>query len=155
MPETWFIGPQGENADLFQRLISWSIDHNIAFRRDYMPDDPPMYRDHRLPAVQASEAFITAQLDEMLGYLRRSVPLASFRNQSHVYWDQTLPAIVGYIAALLYNQNNVSAEASPATILFEIEVGDHLCRMLGYPLPDPEALARGAIKPWGPITCDG
>lgn len=154
-PETWFIGPQGENADLFQRLVTRAIDHNIAFRRDYMPDDPPMYRDHRLPAVQASEAFITARLDEMLGYLHGSVPLASFRNQSHMYWDQTLPAVVGYIAALLYNQNNVAAEASPATTLLEIEVGDDLCRMLGYPQPDPEALALGAIKPWGHITCDG
>lgn len=154
-PEAWFIGPQGENADLFRRLVGRAIDHNIAFRRDYMPDDPPMYRDHRLPAVQASEAFITARLDEMLGYLRGSVPLASFRNQSHMYWDQALPAVVGYIAALLYNQNNVAAEASPATTLLEIEVGDDLCRMLGYPQPDPEALARGAIKPWGHITCDG
>ena len=154
-PETWFIGPKGENADLFQRLVSRAIDHNIAFRRDYMPDDPPMYRDHRLPAVQASEAFISARLDDMLGYLRGSVPLASFRNQSHMYWDQALPALVGYIAALMYNQNNVAAEASPATTLFEIEVGNDLCRMLGYPQPDPEALAGGAIKPWGHITCDG
>jgi hypothetical protein len=32
-----------------------------------------------------------------------------------MYWDQALPAVVGYIAALLYNQNNVAAEASPAT----------------------------------------
>ena len=154
-PETWFIGPKGENADLFRRLVGRAIDHNIAFRRDYMPDDPPMYRDHRLPAVKASEAFISARLDDMLGYLRGSVPLASFRNQSHMYWDQALPALVGYIAALMYNQNNVAAEASPATTLFEIEVGNDLCRMLGYPQPDPAALAGGAIKPWGHITCDG
>ncbi|MFN3847431.1 MAG: hypothetical protein ACK4RZ_16655, partial [Paracoccaceae bacterium] len=154
-PETWFIGPKGENADLFQRLVSRAIAHNISFRRDYMPKDPPMYGDHRSDVVLASEGFITDRLDDMLGYLRGSIPLASYRNQSHMYWDQTLPAVVGYIAALLYNQNNVAAEASPATTLFEIEVGNDLCRMLGYPQPDAEALANGAIKPWGHITCDG
>lgn len=154
-PETWFIGPKGENADLFQRLVDRAIDHNIATRRAYMPDDPMMYGTHRDAAVQRSEAFISDRLDEMLGYLRGSIPLASYRNQSHMYWDQSLPAVVGYIAALLYNQNNVAAEASPATTLFEIEVGDDLCRMLGYPQPDADDLARGAIKPWGHITCDG
>jgi len=154
-PETWFIGPKGENAELFQRLVSRAIDHNIAFRRDYMPDDPPIHRAHTSEALLASEHFIAKRLDEMLGYLRASVPLASFRNMSHMYWDQALPAVLGYIAALLYNQNNVAAEASPATTLFEIEVGNDLCRMLGYADPDAESIARGAIKPWGHITCDG
>ncbi len=30
-------------------------------------------------------------------------------------WDTTLPAVVGYLAAMLANQNNVAAEASPVT----------------------------------------
>lgn len=154
-PETWFIGPKGENGELFQRLVSRAIDHHIAFRRDYMPNDPQIRHDRESPAILKSEAFIAARLDEMMGYLRASVPLASFRNMSHMYWDQALPAVLGYIAALLYNQNNVAAEASPATTLLEIEVGNDLCRMLGYTEPDQEAIARGAIKPWGHITCDG
>jgi glutamate/tyrosine decarboxylase-like PLP-dependent enzyme len=154
-PETWFIGPKGENADLFMRLVARAIDHNVAFRRDYMPDDPPIRRAHTTPEIMASEHFIAKRLDEMLGYLRASIPLASFRNLSHMYWDQALPAVLGYIAALLYNQNNVAAEASPATTLLEIEVGNDLCRMLGYAQPGVEEIARGAIKPWGHITCDG
>ncbi len=154
-PETWFIGPKAENADLFQRLVARAIDHHMAFRRDYMPDDPPIHRAHKSRAMVDSEQFIADRLDEMLGYLRASVPLASFRNLSHMYWDQALPAVVGYIAALLYNQNNVAAEASPATTLLEIEVGNDLCRMLGYAQPGADEIARGAIKPWGHITCDG
>ena len=149
-PETWFIGPKGENAELFQRLVTRAIDHHMAFRRDYMPNDPPIRHDRESRAIQKSEAFIAARLDEMLDYLRGSVPLASFRNMSHMYWDQALPAVLGYIAALLYNQNNVAAEASPATTLLEIEVGNDLCRMLGYPRPTTEEIARGAIKPVGP-----
>lgn len=154
-PETWFIGPKAENAELFQRLVTRAIGDHMAFRREYMPDDPPIHRGGDSHAMRKSESFIAARLDDMLGYLRASVPLASFRNLSHMYWDQALPAVVGYIAALLYNQNNVAAEASPATTLFEIEVGNDLCRMLGYDLPDTEDVALGAIKPWGHITCDG
>lgn len=154
-PETWFIGPKAENSDMFQRLVSRAIAHNADFRRDYMPDDPRIFAPGPNPAIAASEDFITARLDEMLGWMRASVPLSSFRNVSHMYWDQSLPAIVGYIAGLLYNQNNVAAEASPVTTLLEIEVGNDLCRMLGYAIPDDEAIARGAKRPWGHITCDG
>nr|WP_256534109.1 pyridoxal-dependent decarboxylase [Lewinella sp. JB7] len=63
-------------------------------------------------------------------------------------WDQTLPALAGYFAALLYNQNNVAAEASPVTTALEIEVAAELCKMVGY---------RSSKKrtPWGHITCGG
>jgi len=33
---------------------------------------------------------------------------------------------------MLYNQNNVAFEASPVTTEVEIQVGNDLCRMLGY-----------------------
>lgn len=154
-PETWFLGPKGENAEFLKRLVTKAIEHNVDARRDYMPGDPPIFDEARGRELGPSEAFITRQLDHMLHYLRGSVPLSSHRNLSHMYWDQSLPAVVGYISALLYNQNNVAAEASPATTLFEIEVGNDLCRMLGYPLPTTEQVVNGAIKPWGHITCDG
>ena len=47
--------------------------------------------------------------------LKRSAPIFSMRSHGHMLWDQALPAMVGYIAGLLYNQNNVAAEASPVT----------------------------------------
>ena len=37
-------------------------------------------------------------------------------------WDTSIPANVGYIAGLLYNQNNIASESSPATSLMEREV---------------------------------
>ena len=39
---------------------------------------------------------------------------------------------VGYIAALLYNQNNVASMASGVTLQLEREVATELCRMVGY-----------------------
>jgi glutamate/tyrosine decarboxylase-like PLP-dependent enzyme len=72
-----------------------------------------------------------------------------------MYWDVTLPGMAGYFAAMLYNQNNVAAEASPVTTLLEIEVGRDLCEMLGYTVPSDADSTAGALTPWGHITCDG
>ena len=43
-----------------------------------------------------------------------------------------MPANLGYISAMLFNQNNCAAEASTVTTKFEVEVGNDLCVMMGY-----------------------
>src|SRR5690606_5833578 len=63
--------------------------------------------------------------------------------------------VLGYFAAMLYNPNNVAFEGSTATTILELLVGDDLCRMVGYPLPDDAACKAGAIRPWGHITSGG
>jgi len=45
-------------------------------------------------------------------------------------WDTAMPAVLGYIQALLYNQNNVALEASPVTTEMEITVCKQLCEMI-------------------------
>lgn len=155
-PAAWFLGPKGENEEALRDLISRAITANISARRDYHPDDPRMAPD----AVFAKEnaayhnavTLIGDRLDEMLAHLRASIPLSSYRNQSHMYWDTTLPAVVGHFAGLLFNQNNVATEASPVTTLLEMSVCDDICRMLGF--RDPEA-DSDLPRPWGHITCDG
>ena len=83
------------------------------------------------------------------------MPFFSMRYQGHMIWESTLPALVGYFATMLYNPNNVAFEASTATTLLEMWVADDLCRMLGYAIPDEAAMAEGALRPWGHITCGG
>lgn len=46
--------------------------------------------------------------------------------------DASLPSLLGYVAALLYNPNNISSEASPVTTRLELEVGNDIARMIGY-----------------------
>jgi glutamate/tyrosine decarboxylase-like PLP-dependent enzyme len=46
--------------------------------------------------------------------------------------EQTLPGIAGYFAAMLYNPNNVSADAAPVTVTLELEAGRMLSNMIGY-----------------------
>ena len=65
--------------------------------------------------------------------------------------DSTLPSIVGYIAALIYNTNTVSNALSQATTPMEIEVGPQMCDMLGYNLQKDPAL-RGHLTGGGTIA---
>ena len=43
-----------------------------------------------------------------------------------------MPATLGYITAMLYNQNNCASEGGAVTGRYEVEVGAQLCEMIGY-----------------------
>ena len=158
MPEAWFLGPKAENVDLLKELVAKAIDSHAAFRRSFHPEDPS----HITEAMQRSPEFhkasdrLRSEVEGLLDKLRLSAPFASMRYQGHMLWDQVIPATVGLFAAMLYNQNNVAAEASPVTTRLEIEVGNDLCRMLGYTVtPEGEAPKPGTVEPWGHITSGG
>ncbi len=156
VPEAWFLGPRAENAAILHELIAAAIDSHAAFRRQFHPEDPS----HLSAAVRHSPGFragldrLRRETHKLLDKLSLSAPFASMRYQGHMLWDQALPATIGQFAAGLYNQNNVAAEASPVTTRLEIEVGNDLCRMLGYNVPD-KAAQPGALVPWGHITSGG
>ncbi len=149
----WFLGPKGENGEALLKFVKQAVESQIHTRTTYMADDPaifPSYDDQdHLDAI----AIIEQKLGDLLEQLQGSIPLASYRNQSHMYWDQTLPGVVGYFAAMLYNQNNVAAEASPVTTHLEVEVGKDLCSMIGF--GQSVSGDSAVIQPWGHITCDG
>ena len=75
---------------------------------------------------------MTDSLDELCQRMKNSVPFANFRFQGQMVWDTTMASNVGYIAALLYNQNNVASMASGVTLQLEREVARDLCKMVGY-----------------------
>jgi glutamate/tyrosine decarboxylase-like PLP-dependent enzyme len=66
-----------------------------------------------------------------------------------------MPATLGYLMALMYNPNNVALEGGPLTNVIEFDVGQQLCRMLGF-ITSPAANAYQS-KPtaWGHITAGG
>lgn len=55
-----------------------------------------------------------------------------FNFQGHVLWETAMPANLGYMSAMMFNQNNCAAEASTVTTKFEVEVGTDLSVMMGY-----------------------
>ena len=153
-PEAWFLGPKGENGEMFERMVALAIRDHVFWRRNYHPSDPT----HITETIKRSNEYLEAVdalqegFDELLAFLKKSVPFFSLRYQGHMNWDLTIPGMLGYFSAMLYNPNNVAFEGSTATTFLELLVGDDLCRMMGYVIPPSDA---AGVRPWGHITCDG
>ncbi|TAG60813.1 MAG: decarboxylase, partial [Oscillatoriales cyanobacterium] len=147
------MGPKGENAGVLETLIVEAIRDQADWRKNYHPKDP----EHITEEIKQSPEYLQAMENfnegyhSLLEFLKKSVPFFSMRYQGHMNWDLTMPSVVGYFAAMLYNPNNVAFEASTATTYLEIIVGNDLCLMLGYKIPENEE----EIAPWGHITCGG
>lgn len=80
---------------------------------------------------------------------KHSAPFFSHRYAAHMNSETTLPAMLGYLIGMVYNQNNVAPEGGPLTGLLEYEVGQDLCKMLGFTSRDQ------TCKPWGHLTAGG
>ncbi|MGK3987015.1 pyridoxal-dependent decarboxylase [Sorangium sp. So ce136] len=156
-PEAWFLGSKAENADEFERLIVEAIRDHSFWRRNFHPQDPTHITEQskRHPSYLHAMDTLKDNLRSLMSFLKKSVPFFSARYQGHMNWDTSLPSVLGYFAAMLYNPNNVAFEASTATTILEMLVGDDLCRMLGYTVPEEGAADETAIRPWGHITCGG
>lgn len=152
-PSAFFLGPNAENIDTLTQMVNIVLEDHARSRRDYAQDDPDMYSPDT-PDTDGSREDTKAAMVENLGVLtkllRGSVPLSSYRNQSHMYWDLTMAGSAGYFAGMLYNQNNVAAEASPVTTALEIKVARDLCEMLGYDVTE-----GAEIHPWGKLAGGG
>jgi hypothetical protein len=68
-------------------------------------------------------AMVVEEYTKLIDQLKQSGTFFSMRTIGHMLWDTTMPGLLGYFAALLYNQNNVAAEASPVTTILEMYVG--------------------------------
>jgi hypothetical protein len=66
--------------------------------------------------------------------------------------DITLPATLGYLVGMLYNQNNVAPEGGPLTTQLEYNVGQNLCDMLGF---TEKGKSNMDVTPWSHLTCGG
>jgi glutamate/tyrosine decarboxylase-like PLP-dependent enzyme len=150
----WFLGPKSENADFFEHCITQALAANCDDRNNYFSSDPKYITPYRKDKVydQSLQALET-HFTDLLNSLQGSVPFFSHRYQAHMNWELTMPGLLGYFAAMLYNQNNVALEASPVTSQLEAAVGDDLCKMLGFTIPPKTD--TNAMRPWGHITCDG
>ncbi len=130
----WFLGPRAENAPVWTELFDHIFQDYIHWRRNYFPADPWIVGRlrRRSPEHEAWLDTLTSQLDAILSELKYHFPLHSPRYNAHMTSEQSLPAVLGYFAGLLYNPNNVTGEAAPITVALELEVGRMVAGMLGY-----------------------
>jgi glutamate/tyrosine decarboxylase-like PLP-dependent enzyme len=142
-----FLGPKGENADVFERLLLEAFRDHVFWRRNFHPEDGFQVREmeKHAPEYQASLSTLSTELMGLLGELKAGVPFFSPRYIGHMSSDLTMASLIGYFATMLYNPNNVAAEASPVTTRMELEVAEQLARMIGY---DP-------ARQWGHLTSGG
>ncbi len=157
-----FLGPKGENAEELERLLLEVLRDHVFWRRNFHPSDPRLIdeRDKRTEAFDEMSARLRDELSQILAQLKRAAPLYSPRQVAHIVSDPSLPALVGYFAGLLYNQNNVVAEVSPETVREEREYFKGLAQMVGYPSFLPETLpldarTRRSAYSWGHLCSGG
>ena len=144
---SWFLGPRAENAALLEGLVVEALRDHVFWRRNFHPEDGFAIRelDKRSEGYEDAVATLTQELLGLLAELKRDVPFFSGRYKGHMLFEQTIAGQIGYFAAMLYNPNNISAEAAPVTTRLELEVAAQLARMIGY---DPS-------QAWGHLTSGG
>ncbi|KAL5253936.1 hypothetical protein ACHWQZ_G013636 [Mnemiopsis leidyi] len=149
----WFLGPRAENCDVFLDTFKDIFKEHVRLRNNYFPSDPA----YITPQMRSSHAYhsevedMKRELMRMHKEMENNVPFFSPRYQAHMVWDSSMPALLGYMGAMLFNQNNTDSAMSPVTTLYERQVGQQLCNMLGYNIfPDKKEPVA-----WGHITCGG
>ncbi|KAL8682657.1 MAG: hypothetical protein Q9186_001344 [Xanthomendoza sp. 1 TL-2023] len=155
MISSLFLGPHAENYEYFKRNIITILETTRDARLKYYPDDGPFISKQ----VQDSATFnkhtdrignAVQKTAELLS--KHSVPWWSPRYAAHMCMDMSMPSLLGYFMTMLYNPNNVSIEASPLTMIAEIEAGQQLCEMFGFNL---NSEVKDVPVGWGHITCGG
>ena len=153
----WFLGAKGENKDYMVRLLSQSIDEHAEFRAHNFKEGDPGYIDDTIkesPEYQGAQDALEEHVKDLSLKLHNSVPFFSPRYQAHMNWDTVMPGNLGYMTAMMYNQNNVATEGGPETCKLEKEVGQQLCRMFEFKRPDARS-EESQFDSWGHITADG
>ena len=145
--KAFFIGPKSENGDLVEKLIVDILRDQFYWRKNYHPEDKQYISEFDKSNEQfiSYETKLRQELYTILAELKSGTPFFSPRYIGHMVSETTIPSIIGYFAAMLYNPNNVSSEASPVTTEYELIVGKMLCNMMGYDIKTS----------WGHLTSGG
>jgi len=130
----YFLGPKSEQREFLMEALHLVLNDHVFWRRNYHPKDPPSISYeivHGEDARHFRELFFN-ELFALISELKLDVPIFSPRYMAHMISEVTLPSLVAYFGTLLYNPNNVSSEASPVTIRYELEVGRQFAELFGY-----------------------
>lgn len=134
----YFLGSMGENAELLRSTLATVVDDHVHWRRNYFPDDRGVLQPGDQQALRRERDVLDEQLVGVLAELRRSFPFHSPRYIAHMQSDLSVPSLLGAVAGMLYNANNVTSESGAVTLEHEIEAASRLLTMVGFtPPPTP------------------
>ncbi|NVK21770.1 MAG: pyridoxal-dependent decarboxylase [Kangiellaceae bacterium] len=148
----YFIGPYGENNDVFEKILTELLRDHIYWRRNIHPEDLPAISTFasQSPDYQNAIAKTRSELHKLTADLKQSVPFFSPRYIGHMCSDLFMPGLIAQMVTTLYNPNNVSFEAATVTVNLELEVGKQFATMFGFNT-DPEQYPCA----WGHLTSGG
>lgn len=141
----WFMGPKAEQHEVWEKFIVYILRDHVHWRRNYFPEDNAVVDRRHIRENEEWVDSLSDELDRILSAFKSNNPIYSPRYLAHMVSEQTLPSVLGYLAGMLYNSNNVSGESSPVGVPMELEVGRMIAQMLGY---DPKTA-------WTHITSGG
>lgn len=129
-----FLGSYGENQDIFQKWVNFLIEDVVQWQRNFHPNDPNLVSRKEKNNTDYIDTLsnVEESLDQILSELKQSLPYHSPRYLGHMLSVLSMPAVLGYFAGILYNQNNVVGEVSPITTRLELEFMSKICEMIGY-----------------------
>jgi glutamate/tyrosine decarboxylase-like PLP-dependent enzyme len=130
--QSWFLGPKAEQSEVWQQMFDLIFQDYVHWRRNYSPEDPALPNSGSKAAHEEWKQQLNAKMVALLGDLKAHFPFYSQRYLGHMLSEQTIPSVIGYFAAMLYNPNNVTDEAAPVTVRLELEVGRMVAEMIGY-----------------------
>ncbi len=132
--KSYFLGPQAESSIfLTNTLINLLSEYN-DWRRSLFPEDGVAISN----ADQKNSDFLKNQNE--LGHLvkklstefRKEIPHFSPRYMGHMFSETSLPGLLGHIAALLHNPNNISKESSTVGLKIEDEAIQALSKIFHW-----------------------
>ncbi|MGC2236782.1 MAG: pyridoxal-dependent decarboxylase [Pyrinomonadaceae bacterium] len=131
----WFLGPKAENADVMETMVLQILRDYFHWRKNYFPGDPILINKALQRSFEDEHDSINQNIHELMAELRRNFPFYSPRYIAHELSDTLMPSVLGYIAGMLFNPNNVTPEAAPVTTELEIDACNSILSMLGFTLP--------------------
>jgi len=105
------------------------LDHWVDWRRSRFSDE---FAPEPVEPGSVGRRRLSARLSALRDALTEETPTFTPRYIAHMKSDLSLPAILGWFAALLHNPNNTSREASRVGSVIEAEAIAHLASMLGF-----------------------
>ncbi|HVS14762.1 MAG TPA: pyridoxal-dependent decarboxylase [Thermoanaerobaculia bacterium] len=131
--KSFFLGPRSENGPWLEAEVQRILRQWFTWRTALFPEDGEAISGDNLasPAFLERRERFARELDVLVERLKSEIPKHSPRYVGHMVSEQSLPALLGHLAAVLHNPNLVSAEVAPVAEVLEREAIGFLLEMVG------------------------
>jgi len=130
----YFPGPRSENEAFARSELTAVLDHWFDWRKGMAGEDPTLLAPGATadPLLVGARARLSSGLDELCEALTAEVATHTPHYVGHMKAELSLPALLGWFAAMLHNPNNTSRDASRVGTRIEAEAIGMLAGMIGY-----------------------